>query len=650
MPSLSERAQEAGRAVPRGGGLLAILALTAVVYGPALGHDFQFDDIPKIVENPALLDPMSYVSALGEGVYSESAARFLPNMTLVLDRALYGLDPFGYQLTSLLIHLLNVCLVAWVGSSLLRRCGEPATLGALLGAAVFAVHPLNSEAVNYGNARPNLLLTTFYLSTLWSALWATEPRSGPARWIPVRWAVCLLSLAGVLLSKELGLTVVAMVPLALVWTAELSPRVRTQLLRWSVPALAVALLGVALFAYTGVLTSVFYNIVTQGDLRAGSWVLYLSATLLGQAEVFVRYLGLGLLPLPGFLNVDHSSIGSLQDRLFAAGGWAGAPGSALILPAASAVVLALALVVIFRWRRAYPMPTLCGLWIFITHAPTLLVPRAEPMVEYRTYLPMVGFCWLVGWALVRCGDALARTTGRRWPSLPSYAVIGLLACLAFGTSWRNQAWTTQESLWTDSLSKAPNNARGHDALGRVALEGGELARAVDHLRRAVDIDPTYGEALGNLGSALGQQGDTAGAMAALLRGGRYAPENAAIQNNLGILYVQQGEYDRAGAHYDEAIALRPGFAEAYANRGSLRLLQGASGEALVDLRRAVALGPELTAAHVGLGDALAADGQLDAAVESYQRAVTLAPDDTDVRNKLVEATRHLTQPQPREAR
>ena len=93
-------------------GLLAVLALTAAVYGPVLGHEFQFDDIWKIVENLKLLDPMSLVSALGEAGYSESATRFLPNMTLVLNRALFGLDPFGYHLVNLGVHITNVLLIA----------------------------------------------------------------------------------------------------------------------------------------------------------------------------------------------------------------------------------------------------------------------------------------------------------------------------------------------------------------------------------------------------------------------------------------------------------------------------------------------------------------------------------------------------------
>ena len=632
--------------VPLGGGLLAILVLAGVVYVPALGHEFQFDDVWKIVENPALLDPMSVVSALGEGVYSENAARFLPTMTFVLNRALFGLEPFGYHLTNLLFHLTNVCLVALVGAAVLRRFGQPSITVALLGAAIFAVHPLNSEAVNYCNARPNLIVTTFYLTTLWSALWATEPSLTGRGRVSWRWGVCALSMVGVVLSKELGITVVAMVPVMLLWTTKLSPGARGETLRrWGVPAAGLVSVGIAVFAFTGVLSSIFFNVIAQGNDRAGSWVLYLSATVLGQAEVFLRYLGLGLLPLPGFLNVDHSMVGSLQDRLFAAGGWSGAPWSILVVPAASAVILVLALLMIARLRRRYPFPTLCGLWLFVTHAPTSLMPRAEPMVEYRTYLPMVGFCLLAGWLLCRCGEALPATGWRnRSPHLLRYGVVGLLALLAFATSWRSQAWATQESLWTDSLSKAANNARAYNALGRVALERNALALATTHFRRALEIDPRFGDAHGNLGSALGQQGDAVGAVTALLDGAYYAPENAEIQNNLAILFVQRGEYDRATGHYDEAILLRPLFAEAHVNRGILRLLQSESEAAVADLRRAVTLGPEIVAAHIVLGDALVAGRQLAEAVDSYQRALTLDPDDVRVLNKLAAANRRLGQP------
>ena len=576
MPSTPAPVPGGSGVVPQGGGLLAILVLAAIVYVPALGHDFQFDDLVKIVDNPALLDPMSLVSALGEGVYSESATRFLPNMTFVLDRALYGFEPFGYHLTNLLFHLVNVWLVALVGSAVLRRFGQPTTTAAVLGAAIFAVHPLNSEAVNYCNARPNLIVTTFYLTTLWSALWATEPGVTARDRVGLRWALCALSLVGVLLSKELGITVVAMVPVILLWTSELAPKTRGETLRrWGVPAAGLVSVGIAVFASTGVLSSIFYNVIALGDDRAGNWVLCLSATLLGQAEVFLRYLGLGLMPLPGFLNVDHSMMGSLQDRLFAGGGWSGAPWSIMVVPASSAVILGFTLLIIVRLRRRYAFPTLCGLWIFLTHAPTSLVPRAEPMVEYRTYLPMVGFCLFAGWLLSRCGAALATTRWRnRTPRLARYGVVGLLALLAFATSWRSQAWATQESLWTDSLSKAPDNARAYNALGRVALERNLPAVAATHFRRALEIDPAYGDAHGNLGNVLGQQGDDVGAMTALVEGAYYAPNNAEIQNNLGILFVQRGEYDLAMEHYDAAVLLRPLFTEAHVNRGSCACSRG----------------------------------------------------------------------------
>lgn len=620
--------------------LVVVLALAAAVYAPTLGHEFQFDDAFKIVENPTLLDPMYFVSALGRGEYSESVGRFLPNMTFVLNRAALGLEPFGYHLTNLLLHLVNVCLVALLGTAVLRRLGAPSAVVPLLAAGLFAVHPLNSEAVNYLNARPNLMVTTFYLTTLWCALWATEPDIGGRGRAALRWLACLVSVSGALLSKELGITIVAMVPIMLLWLAE-----PFSFRRWLVPAVGLSLLGVGVFWSTGILTTVFYHLVPSGDLREGSWVFDLLAILLSQAEVFLRYVGLGLAPLPIWLNVDRATMGLPSDRLFPGAGAIDVSWSALVVPVSSAVVLAASLVAIWRLRRRYPFPTLWGMWLFVTHAPTSLIPRAEPMVEYRTYLPMVGFCLLAAWLLSRLGSAIAVAGGRYGsPGVRRFAALGLLALLAFLTSWRNQAWMTEESLWLDSLSKAPDNARAYNTLGKVALDRGDLLVAEAQFRRALTIDPGYGDAYGNLGSALAQQGDDAGALDILLDGASYAPSNPEIQNNLANVLTMQGDYARATEHYDEAIELDPLFAKAHANRGTLRLLQGDPPRAVADLQRAVALSPEMAVAHLSLGDALVALDRLDAGVDSYGRALELEPRDTRALIRLASAYGRLGEP------
>lgn len=610
--------------------LIGIALLACAVYGPDLDHAFQFDDEWKIVENRDIRDPLSYLRRLGQGRYHEGASRLVSNLSISLDYALFELDPFGYHLTNLLLHALNVVLLGLLGHALLSREDEvlansasvrpnPTDHGTtvILAAALFAVHPLNSEAVNYCNARPNLWVTAFYLSAVLAALRARAlPAGGRARrW--GAWALFAVALCLALLSKELAVTVLVMAPLVLWWFAEAQPipRARPYLVVLAVAGLLLLGLGIGLL--TGSVFEVYDAVVTTGNAVAGSFWMYLIVTVLEQSEVFLRYLALALLPWPGFLNADRGSLGQLYDRLYEEGRVVAGALEIVLAPLLCFGLLLFAVRAIFAWRRRAPFASFCALWPFVTHAPTSLVPRGQAMVEYRTYLPMVGVCLLLAWVLVR----LLRSC--RLPIGAASAV--LVFVLAAGTMVRNQAWATPRSLWEDTLRKAPGNSRAHLSLGNVARKEGDLEAAVSHYRRALQLDPDYGGAHTNLGALLAGRGDLDGAAHHLARGAALEPEGNTY-NNLANVLVMLGRMDEALVFYRKALARDPHFPEAELNLGMALVKQGDVDAAMTHYERALVLEPGLSEAHLMLGQAQLSRGQLAQALSSLRRAVELQPD------------------------
>jgi tetratricopeptide (TPR) repeat protein len=626
--------------------LLAAWLVTAAVYGANLGHAFQFDELWKVVDNPELRSVEPYLEQFSERVYSEKTTRLVPNLSFVLDYALWEYEPFGYQLTELILHLVNVLLLAAFGLALARRLGQRSVVPVLLGAALFAIHPLNSEAVNYTNARPNVMVTTFYLACLALLLAALQAASASRRALYGSGAA--LALLGALFSKELAVSLVVMIPVLSWWLWPTAPEALRARLR-AMRALAAAglALGLGVLLLTGAMSGISGILFGAAKQIAGHWSIYMLVTALDQSLVFLQYAGLALLPLPGLLNADRSPVGHLHERVFAKGEWADGAAQDLLAPALASLVLVVVLVWLVRMRARLPYPSFLGLWPFITHGPTSLMPRGEPMVEYRTYLPMAGICLLLGWALFELGERVAvrRPAGAARPSLAGAlrlpAVLVLWASLAGMTAVRNQAWLTADSLWLDSLAKLPNNARAHNALGNAAAARGDLAAAETSFRRAIAIDPTYGEGHGNLGSVLAQRGDIDGAIEELKLGATYTPRNPDVHNNLANILAGRGQYADAIMEYQLAIEALPLFAEAYGNMGLAYALQGQHAMAVTQLDQAIEINPRLWRLHLLRGNSLLQLSRMQEAVESYRRSVELGPTEAMTHRQLGKALAYV---------
>jgi tetratricopeptide (TPR) repeat protein len=608
--------------------LVAVLLATAALYAPFLDHPFHYDSVVKIVGNRKLQDPLQYLRAFGRSGYSEDTTRLIPNLTLSLDRALFGQDPFGFHLTSLLVHLLNVCLLYLLGRFAWARLQGANSSAPLLGATIFALHPLNSEAVNYCNALPNLMLTAFYLLALIALLRATGSPAASTGARIGRWAAFWLSLFCALLSKELAVTVVVMAPLLLLWNAGREAdrpwllSGRRLLLFGSLP-----LLGIASLAATGAFNEVRRAVFGAGDTLTGSWPLTLLLTVLGQAQILPAYLLLALVPWPGLLNVDHGRHLHLYRRLFTRGD-AGIEVhyQELVIPVISLLILAAVVAVVVRRRRRAPFLTFFCLWPLVTHAPTSLVPRGEPMVEYRTYLPMVGVCLALAWGLERALNAAARSLPHlSLPFLRSAAALALAAALASGTAVRNTAWTTELSLWQDSAQKAPKNHRAHTNLGKALAARGRIEEAARHYRRALELNPRYIQALNNLGNLLARRGRTREAIELYERALAVDPGFVEVLNNLGKALADDGRPDEAEKHYRRALEIKPYFAEAHSNLGAAMEARNRPREGIAHYRRALELAPDLVPARNNLGNAYLRRGQFAQAIEQYRRAIAIDP-------------------------
>lgn len=599
-----------------------MVATTFVVYGRALDAPFVFDDRPAVVENQSLrrlwppIGDADVRGPLHPPPFAPTARRPLPNLSLAVDYALYGLDPAGYRATNLVLHALVATLVALlVRDTLLLPYFAGAWTGvaaplAIAVALVWLVHPLVSETVVYVTQRTELLAALFYVLTLWAAVrhWTATPSSqsvpAPASAAAARWAgVAMLSSVAAMASKE----VAASLPIV-VWLYE-----RTFLVdSWRATARSRRL-------YAGLAASwlVLLALNAQGasglsDARHHVSPLVWWAT---QAKVTLLYLKLALWPWP--LAIHYAP--AYLDTAAAAAPWIAA--FAVLVAAVAAAV------------RRRPAARFVVVAAALVLAPTFVVPLAKMMAaERRMYLPLVG---LVILAVVGGARLLA---GRRTAAIG--AVAALLVVLGAVTVRRLGAYETAVTLWTDTIRTQPDDAMAHYNLGVALVESGRPAsEAMPRFEEALRLDPGHAGALDNLGLVLLRQRRFDEARARFERALAADPENAVALNNLGALELDLRRPAAAIPFFERALAAEPELSKAIVHRnlGKALVAVGRPEPGLGHLDRAVRLDPDDPEAQNGRGAALLALGKPAAAVPAFETALRLAPDDAGIESNLATA-------------
>lgn len=495
--------------------LTALLVAIAVAWAPALHAPFTYDDRIEVVGNRTIrwLDDVGAIA-----LYNTS--RPLLIATYALNWWLGGFDPFGYHLLSVGIHAINAVL-AW---RLARRLLAPDR--AALVASLWALHPLTTDAVTYITGRSDALEATWWLVAL--TAWIDHRRGAPRARL-----VAFVAVAAALLTKEVGV----LLPVALLaidrWIAPTGDRGAP---RWR-DHLGFALAGAAAVA----LRLWMYGWPAAELPRSGL------VQLLSQAEVWVRYVGLWLVPVGQSILHDHPGVARLAGGASLLG-WicvttflvrqaprpAARPASSGSTPA---VVRVYALVVWAAWL-----------------VPSSVVPLRETMAEHRAYL--AGYALLLGVVA----------------SVPAAAVRPawlLVPALFMATVARNRVWADEATLWGSAADRYPASARAWYGYGDALRFSRRFREAEPAYARAAELDPGDPNARINLGIVRAESGDDVGARDAWLEVLRSHPKNCDASNNLGTLASRAGNLEGAASRYASTLRTCPNDAHAHLNLANL---------------------------------------------------------------------------------
>jgi protein O-mannosyl-transferase len=419
-----------------------LLLVTALAYLNALIAGFQFDDFNIIVDNVR-------VHALAAWWQQMPGIRPLLKLSYTLNW-ISGFGAPGFHVINLLLHLLNVALL-WRLSTFfpLQAASKPGMHVRLLVTLLFALHPIQTEAVTYISGRSMLLMTSFGLAALLCWLEAGQ-RARPVVWR----GLALLLFAAAILSKE----VAVVLPLALLLLPGKAPR------QGALLALFVTATLIVLFFLFG-----YQRLLTQPLPRG------LVANLASEANAL--YYLLGQLLRPHALNIDPD----LPELTT----WSG-------LLAIQVAGIFGAVILAWMQRRQRPWLGFSIGWFLLLLLPThSLIPRHDLASERHLYLSAIGLFWLAGIGLAA---ALARL-----PSRVGTMLIALLAVTgATFTASRNQDYRDEVSLWRSTVRLSPDKARVWNNLGYAYALAGQTREARAAFQQALSLAPGHARSLANL--------------------------------------------------------------------------------------------------------------------------------------------------------
>ena len=532
----------------------ALLGIAAVLiayelYAPALHGPFLFDDLY-----------LPYTRSESERMpLRDWTGNVRPALmfTFWLNYRFAGLETYSYHVTNVILHALAAALVFLILKRLLRLSGQAEEsrdrMLALAGAAVFLVHPIQTEAVAYIASRSDILSTL----AAYGALCVFLYRRGEALTAPG--AAAVLALAGIApLSKEQG---VAIVPVFLLADYFWHPGFTLQGIRrnWKLYLPMVAG-GLALTPH------MLFVIRYAGEAGFGMKDLQWHEYGLSQFRVIWRYLRLLVFPLG--LNLDPTL--PVSRSIWDHGAWAGAAGIAALVAAA------------WWFRRRFPLAVFGLLTFFVLIAPTSSVmPIRDLAAERRLYFPMLGFLAVV------CGLL------QQWkpPSRQLAAGAGVLVlALAWGTRSRAALYGDPIALWQDTAEKSPGKSRAHFQLAYAYYEAGRCQQASEEFEKTSRLQTPDVRLLLDWALALDCAGDPEKALVRLRQAAGLEP-NVNVQATIGMIHGKQGQYDQALAALAEAKKIDPGFVMTYVYEGNVYAAQGALEKARELYGRAVQIDP-----------------------------------------------------------
>jgi tetratricopeptide (TPR) repeat protein len=538
--------------VRRIGIALLVALLTVLVYLPVLGNGFvNWDDPEYVYEN-------EHIRSLGKEslrwmftTYHASNWHPLTWLSHGIDYAMWGLNPLGHHLTSIVLHGLNTFLVVILITRLVSFGRNDITAqirntkyeirNSLLAGAVtgllFGLHPLHVESVAWVSERKDVLYAFFYLLSILAYVRYVRAEAGK-RTVP--YVVCLVLFLLSLLSKPMAVTL----PVVLL-ILDVYPLGRTGIKGLFTSHWRVVVEKVPFFTMT-----IVSSIMTVQAQEAGGALKSLDFHSMGErvpvgirALLFYLYKVVWPVDLaPLYPYPSGASLFNIQYLGFVV------------------MVVGITVFCIWQWRLQRVWAALWAYYV-VTLFPVLGIVQVgeQAAADRYTYLSSLVPFVLVGLLMISATERAIKGKGIVVKRVVLFLCLtGILLSLVFSTLQQGRIWKDPFTLWNAEIEIYPDYYRGYKKRGQAYSDRGNHELAIQDYNRSIQIYPIY----------------------------------AATYLDRGVSYAGLDKYEQAIEDFTVAIMMYPEYTEALTNRGIAHLMLGNFQQALRDFNRTLVLNPE----------------------------------------------------------
>ncbi|MGA2370691.1 MAG: tetratricopeptide repeat protein [Candidatus Korobacteraceae bacterium] len=461
--------------------LLNMLLVVAIVgiYWPVHTHGYmQTDDYFYVVDNVHIHHGLDWPTVKWAFTATDMV-NWIPVTWLshAVDYRLFGADPTGHHLMNVVFHALAAVLLFWTLKHATGYLGR-----SFMVAALFALHPINVEAVAWVAERKTMLSTIFLVLALSAYRWyALQPSTQRYSLVTLLYVLGLMAKSQIIMLPFL-LLLWDYWPLQRMFPATSGTVEGTNSFAPLQARSFAALVNEKLPLFLLGLTDAIVTLHVQGAAQPEYWPYTLSTRMSNAVVAYARYIGKAL--WPQWLAVFYPH-----------------PGTSLMawqVTGALAVLSGITVLVLCARRHRYLR--VGWLWFLISLVPMSGIVHfgTQAMADRYAYLPLCGIFIMICWGVAEWS---------RQRHLPAALLAGgsmvLLASLAALTYRQVNFWSDDLTLWSHSLEVATDNTAAEVRVGGDLLQRGRDAEALQHFTRGLSLDPA--DPLGNLGLAFYEQ-------------------------------------------------------------------------------------------------------------------------------------------------
>lgn len=562
---------------------LMLALATVLAYLPSLSYDFQFDDIANITKHFEIRH-----HTLRELFFHST--RWISYWLNSLHYGISKFNPLSYRIGNLAIHTTNGILVFFITLLILGRLPKPSFFKrnafaiALLTAALFLLHPVQTQTVSYviqGQLEGMAALCTFGMTLCFLNMQYAQSTAIRYSLIPVFFLLAILSTG----TKEITIVIpllVALVDWFFVARASWEP-FKQRL--WFHILTAITIFGMYLyllkpkffmdlFGFKMTVGNNIGNVITQNPSDVITSPMY----FISQFKVILHYLWIFIWPLN--ISVEYDWV--LSKSFFYPD---------CFFPFLALVALGFTVYALLR-KNPTSILAFGMIWFGIAIAPrSSILPSPELLVDYKTYQASLGWLLIIAMALIKLIELL-RNNKTVMTFLDHYKgaqalLVLLIATLGFATQQRNTVWRSGIEFWANIVENAPGKARAYNNYGvELSQRLGKFADAIPYFKHAISMDAGYRDPYNNLAVAYAATHQIDMAIETLqksLKINAYYPE---AYNNIASFLIEKRDFEKAKQALDIAIQLRPYYGKAYFNLGRIHLELGEREQALACFKKA----------------------------------------------------------------